>query len=101
MANANQVAAQLTQRQIAKTIDKLAALRALVKPHNDEISELEELLKAQGEGLYESKSYTYNVLTTYSMVVSLKRAKEVMTPAQLIAATVQQTKTIGTLRAKV
>lgn len=83
--NSNPVA--LTARQIARTIDKLAALKATIKALEDQESDLIDLLKAQGDGVYFSASYKFHVAHVATTKLDTKVAQSFLTPAQIIEST--------------
>ena len=77
----------LTARQISKTIEKLAALKANIASLEAEEKELCDLLKLQGPGVYNSTNYKFLVADVVSTKIDTKKAQSFLTPAQIIECT--------------
>lgn len=87
MAALNSTSAVLTERQIARTIEKLAALKANIKQLEDEESLLVDLLKEQGDGVYFSANYKFHVAHVTTTKLDTKLAQSFLTPAEIVECT--------------
>jgi hypothetical protein len=97
--NSTAVAAALTQKQIVRTIDKLAALRAEMAALEAEADNLAELLKAQGQGVYFGTMHKYMVASVTGQRLDTRLAQTFLTPAQLADCLKTTTTTTGRLYA--
>jgi hypothetical protein len=77
------VAAALTPKQIVRTVDKLAALKAQIANLEAEADNLADLLKYQGEGVYFGNLHKFMVATVTSQRLDTRLAQTFLTPAQL------------------
>lgn len=76
-------AAALTQKQIVRTVDKLAALKAQIANLELEADNLSDLLKHQGEGVYFGNLHKFLVATVTSQRLDTRLAQTFLTPVQL------------------
>lgn len=77
------VAAALTQKQIVRTVDKLAALKAQIANLEAEADNLADLLKHQGEGVYFGNMHKFMVATVTGQRLDARLAQTFLTPGQL------------------
>ncbi len=77
------VAAALTQKQIVRTVDKLAALKAQISNLEAEADNLANLLKLQGEGVYFGNMHKFMVATVTGQRLDTRLAQTFLTPGQL------------------
>ena len=77
------VAAALTPKQIVRTVDKLAALKAQIANLETEADNLADLLKHQGEGVYFGNLHKFMVATVIGQRLDTRLAQTFLTPAQL------------------
>lgn len=87
MAKTNSIACQLTERQVKRTIDKLAALKAQIANLEAEADELSDLLKLQGNGVYFGNAHKYIVAEVTTQRLDAKLAQSYLTPGQIIECT--------------
>lgn len=92
------VAAALTQKQIVRTVDKLAALKAQISNLEAEADNLADLLKLQGEGVYFGNMHKFMVATVTGQRLDTRLAQTFLTPGQL-AECLKITSTTGRLYA--
>lgn len=83
-SNVSRNSVALTQRQVSRTIEKLAALKANIASLEAEEKELCELLKLQGPGTYTSANYKFLVADVITTKIDSKKAQSFLTPAQII-----------------
>lgn len=81
--NSTRCAAALTQKQIVRTVDKLAALKAQIANLELEADNLADLLKYQGEGVYFGNLHKFMVATVTSQRLDTRLAQTFLTPGQL------------------
>ena len=81
--NSTAVAAALTKKQITRTVDKLAALKAQISNLEAEADNLSDLLKLQGDGVYFGNLHKFMVATVISQRLDTRLAQTFLTPAQL------------------
>lgn len=81
--NSTAVAAALTQNQIKRTVDKLAALKVQISNLETEADNLADLLKYQGEGVYFGNAHKFMVATVTGKRLDSALAQSFLTPAQL------------------
>ena len=81
--NSTAVAAALTQKQITRTVDKLAALKAQISNLEAEADNLSDLLKLQGDGVYFGNLHKFMVATVIGQRLDTRLAQTFLTPAQL------------------
>jgi conjugal transfer/entry exclusion protein len=81
--NSTACAAALTQNQIKRTVDKLAALKAQISNLETEADNLADLLKYQGEGVYFGNAHKFMVATVTGKRLDSALAQSFLTPAQL------------------
>lgn len=81
--NSTAVAAALTPKQIVRTVDKLAALKAQIANLELEADNLVDLLKYQGEGVYFGNLHKFMVATITGKRLDTRLAQTFLTPAQL------------------
>ena len=93
------VAAALTPKQIVRTVDKLAALKAQIANLEQEADNLTDLLKMQGEGVYFGNLHKFMVATVTSQRLDTRLAQTFLTPAQLAECLKTTTTTTGRLYA--
>jgi hypothetical protein len=84
MAATNSIAAALTKKQIVRTVDKLAALKAQISNLEMEADNLAELLKYQGDGIYFGNMHKYMVATVTGKRLDSRLAQTFLTPGQLV-----------------
>ena len=77
------VAAALTPKQIVRTVDKLAALKAQIANLELEADNRADLLKLQGEGVYFGNLHKFMVATVIGQRLDTRLAQSFLTPAQL------------------
>lgn len=82
-ANHTAVAAALTPKQIVRTVDKLAALKAQISNLEAEADNLADLLKHQGEGIYFGNLHKFMVATVIGQRLDTRLAQTFLTPVQL------------------
>lgn len=87
MAKTNSIACALTDRQIKRTIDKLAALKAQIANLETEADELTDLLKLQGNGVFFGNAHKFIVAEVTSQRLDTKLAQSFLTPGQIIECT--------------
>ncbi|MER2541450.1 MAG: hypothetical protein ABTQ26_19585 [Azonexus sp.] len=80
MAKTNSIAAQLTQKQVIRTVDKLAALKAQITNLEAEADNLADLLKYQGEGVYFGNMHKFMVATVTGKRLDARQAQTFLTP---------------------
>jgi len=84
MAKTNSTAAALTQKQIVRTVDKLAALKAQISNLELESDNLSDLLKYQGDGVYFGNMHKFMVATVTGKRLDSRLAQTFLTPGQLV-----------------
>ena len=82
--NSTAVAAALTPKQIVRTVDKLAALKAQISNLEAEADNLADLLKYQGEGVYFGNMHKFMVATVTGKRLDSRLAQTFLTPGQLL-----------------
>ena len=82
--NSTACAAALTQNQIKRTVDKLAALKAQIANLELEADNLADLLKYQGEGVYFGNLHKFMVATVTGKRLDTRLAQTFLTPGQLL-----------------
>ncbi len=97
MAKTNSIAAQLTKKQVIRTVDKLAALKAQIT--NLEADNLVDLLKYQGEGIYFGNMHKFMVATVTGKRLDAQLAQTFLTPGQLLECMKSTSTTTGRLYA--
>ena len=98
-ANSTAVAAALTPKQIVRTVDKLAALKAQIANLETEADNLTDLLKLQGEGVYFGNMHKFMVATVTGQRLDTRLAQTFLTPAQLSQCLKMTSTTTGRLYA--
>lgn len=93
------VAAALTQKQIVRTVDKLAALKAQITNLEAEADNLADLLKYQGEGVYFGNMHKFMVATVTGKRLDARLAQTYLTPGQLLECMKTTSTTSGRLYA--
>ena len=93
------VAAALTPKQIVRTVDKLAALKAQIANLEAEADNLADLLKYQGEGVYFGNLHKFMVATVTGQRLDTRLAQTFLTPAQLAECLKTTSTTTGRLYA--
>lgn len=93
------VAAALTQKQIVRTVDKLAALKAQISNLEAEADNLADLLKLQGEGVYFVNMHKFMVATVTGQRLDTRLAQTFLTPGQLAECLKTTSTTTGRLYA--
>ena len=99
MAKTNSIAAALTQKQIVRTVDKLAALKAQITNLEAEADNLADLLKYQGEGVYFGNMHKFMVATVTGKRLDARLAQTFLTPGQLLECMKSTSTTSGRLYA--
>ena len=99
MAKTNSIAAALTQKQIVRTVDKLAALKAQITNLEAEADNLSDLLKYQGEGVYFGNMHKFMVATVTGKRLDARLAQTFLTPGQLLECMKSTSTTTGRLYA--
>ena len=99
MAKTNSIAAALTQKQIVRTVDKLAALKAQITNLEAEADNLADLLKYQGEGVYFGNLHKFMVATVTGKRLDARLAQTFLTPGQLLECMKSTSTTTGQLYA--
>ena len=99
MAKTNSIAAQLTHKQVIRTVDKLAALKAQISNLEAEADNLSDLLKLQGEGVYFGNMHKFMVATVTGKRLDSRLAQTFLTPGQLVECMKTTTTTTGRLYA--
>ncbi|MBL8420151.1 MAG: hypothetical protein JNK92_05890 [Dechloromonas sp.] len=97
--NSTRCAAALTQKQVVRTVDKLAALKAQIANLELEADNLADLLKYQGEGVYFGNLHKFMVATVTSQRLDTRLAQTFLTPAQLVECMKTTSTTSGRLYA--
>jgi hypothetical protein len=92
-------AAALTQKQIVRTVDKLAALKAQIANLETEAENLSDLLKLQGSGVYFGNLHKFMVATVTCQRLDTRLAQTFLTPAQLVECMKTTSTTTGRLYA--
>lgn len=78
--------------KIRNSVDRAAELKAIIDGANDELKEIMEQFKAEGDGDYAGRTgRMIQVRTSVSKVLDGKAAKALLTPAQIASCTVQRT----------
>lgn len=95
--NSTACAVALTEKQILRTVDKLAALKAQIANLELETDNLIDLLKFQGEGVYFGHLHKFMVATVTSQRLDTRLAQTFLTPAQLAECLKSTTTTTGRL----
>ena len=93
------VAAALTPKQIVRTVDKLAALKAQITNLEAEADNLADLLKYQGEGVYFGNMHKFMVATVTGKRLDARLAQTFLTPGQLLECMKTTSTTSGRLYA--
>jgi hypothetical protein len=93
------VAAALTPKQIVRTVDKLAALKAQIANLEAEADNLADLLKLQGEGVYFGNMHKFMVATVISQRLDTRLAQTFLTTGQLAECLKTTSTTTGRLYA--
>jgi hypothetical protein len=99
MAKTNSIAAQLTQKQVIRTVDKLAALKAQITNLEAEADNLSDLLKYQGDGVYFGNMHKFMVATVIGKRLDARLAQTFLTPGQLLECMKSTSTTSGRLYA--
>ncbi|MDD2743006.1 MAG: hypothetical protein PHV02_12075 [Rhodocyclaceae bacterium] len=99
MAATNSIAAALTQKQIVRTVDKLAALKAQITNLEAEADNLSDLLKYQGEGVYFGNLHKFMVATVTGKRLDARLAQTFLTPGQLLECMKSTSTTTGRMYA--
>jgi hypothetical protein len=99
MAKTNSIAAQLTQKQVIRTVDKLAALKAQITNLETEADNLADLLKYQGDGVYFGNMHKFMVATVIGKRLDSRLAQTFLTPGQLMECMKTTSTTSGRLYA--
>lgn len=99
MAKTNSIAAQLTKKQIVRTVDKLAALKAQITNLEAEADNLSDLLKYQGDGVYFGNMHKFMVATVTGKRLDSRMAQTFLTPGQLLECMKSTSTTSGRLYA--
>lgn len=81
--NSTAVAAALTPKQIVRTVDKLAALKAQIANLEIEAENLSDLLKEQGPGIYFGNLHKFMVTIVTAQRLDSRLAQTFLTPSQL------------------
>ncbi len=97
--NSTACAAALTQKQIVRTVDKLAALKAQIANLETEAENLADLLKYQGEGVYFGNMHKFLVATVTGQRLDARLAQTSLTPGQLLECMKPTSTTTGRLYA--
>lgn len=97
--NSTACAAALTQKQIVRTVDKLAALKAQIANLETEAENLADLLKYQGEGVYFGNMHKFLVATVTGQRLDARLAQTFLTPGQLLECMKPTSTTTGRLYA--
>lgn len=97
--NSTAVAAALTQNQIKRTVDKLAAIKAQIANLEAEADNLTDLLKFQGEGVYFGSAHKFMVATVTGKRLDAREAQTYLTPEQLLSCMKTTSTTTGRLYA--
>ena len=97
--NSTACAAALTPKQVVRTVDKLAALKAQIANLEQEADNLTDLLKYQGEGVYFGNLHKFMVATVTGQRLDTRLAQTFLTPAQLAECLKTTTTTTGRLYA--
>jgi hypothetical protein len=97
--NSTACAAALTQKQIVRTVDKLAALKAQIANLETEADNLANLLKLQGEGVYFGNMHKFMVATVTGKRLDARLAQTFLTPGQLLECMKSSSATTGRLYA--
>ncbi len=97
--NSTACAAALTQKQIVRTVDKLAALKAQIANLELEADNLADLLKYQGEGVYFGNMHKFMVATVTGQRLDTRLAQTFLTPTQLVECMKSTSTTTGRLYA--
>jgi hypothetical protein len=97
--NSTACAAALTQKQIVRTVDKLAALKAQISNLELEADNLADLLKYQGEGVYFGNMHKFMVATVTGQRLDARLAQTFLTPGQLLECMKSTSTTTGRLYA--
>ncbi len=92
-------ASALTQNQIKRTVDKLAALKAQIANIEAEADNLADLLKLQGDGVYFGNAHKFMVATVIGKRLDARLAQTFLTPGQLLECMKSSTTTSGRLYA--
>jgi hypothetical protein len=99
MAKTNSIAAQLTTKQVIRTVDKLAALKAQITNLEAEADNLADLLKYQGDGVYFGNMHKFMVATVVGKRLDSRLAQTFLTPGQLLECMKSTSTTSGRLYA--
>lgn len=99
MAATNSIAAALTKKQIVRTVDKLAALKAQITNLEAEADNLSDLLKYQGDGVYFGNMHKFMVATVIGKRLDARLAQTFLTPGQLVECMKSSSTTTGRLYA--
>lgn len=99
MAATNSIAAALTKKQIVRTVDKLAALKAQITSLEAEADNLSDLLKCQGDGIYFGNMHKFMVATVTGKRLDARLAQTFLTPGQLLECMKSTSTTSGRLYA--
>jgi hypothetical protein len=99
MAKTNSIAAALTQKQIVRTVDKLAALKAQITNLEVEADNLSELLKHQGDGVYFGNMHKFMVATVIGKRLDSRLAQTFLAQGQLVECMKTTSTTSGRLYA--
>lgn len=97
--NSTACAAALTQNQIKRTVDKLAALKAQITNLEMEADNLSDLLKYQGDGVYFGNAHKFLVATVIGKRLDARLAQTFLMPGQLVECMKTSTTTTGRLYA--
>lgn len=97
--NSTAVAAALTQNQIKRTVDKLAAIKAQIANLETEADNLVDLLKYQGDGIYFGNAHKFMVATVIGQRLDARLAQTFLTPGQLMECMKSTATTSGRLYA--
>ncbi len=97
--NSTACAAALTQKQIVRTVDKLAALKAQIANLETEAENLADLLKYQGEGVYFGNMHKFLVATVPGQRLDARLAQTFLPPGQLLECMKPTSTTTGRLYA--
>ena len=92
-------AAALTPKQIVRTVDKLAALKAQISNLETEAENLSDLLKLQGPGVYFGNMHKFMVATVTGQRLDTRLAQTFLTPGQLAECLKPTSTTTGRLYA--
>lgn len=99
MAATNSIAAALTKKQIVRTVDKLAALKAQISTLEAEADNLSDLLKYQGDGVFFGSLHKFMVATVTGKRLDSRLAQTFLTPGQLLDCMKSTSTTSGRLYA--